>query len=83
MQPMQVFNGEGQALVNINMFAQVYYREGTEKQPNDARRIGVAAAWLERAMNILKPVTLPDGTQIPRVIEPWVPKKKIKAVNPK
>ena len=62
---------------------QVYYKEGTELAVNPGRRIGVVAAWLERAARILKPVSLPDGQQVERVIEPWIPKKRIKAVNPK
>lgn len=62
---------------------QVYYKEGTEQAVNPGRRIGVVGAWVERAMKVLKPVTLPTGEQVQREIETWIPKKVIKAVNPK
>lgn len=50
---------------------------------NTARRIGVVAGWVERAMKTLKPVTLPNGKQVPRVIETWIPKKRIPSINSK
>ncbi|KAK9785093.1 hypothetical protein WJX73_002914 [Symbiochloris irregularis] len=62
---------------------EVYYKEGTEQAVNPGRRIGVVGAWAERAMKTLKPVTLPNGEQVERKIETWIPKKRIKAVNTK
>ena len=62
---------------------QGYYKEGTEMSVNAGRRIGVIGAWIERAMRVLGPVVLPDGGKLDRVIETWIPKKRIQAVNPK
>ena len=67
----------------VRTAVQVYYKEGTEMAVNTGRRIGVIGAWVERATQRLGPVTLPNGEQIDRVIESWIPKKRINAVNPK
>ena len=67
----------------IAQAVQVHYPGDTYKALNDAKRVSKVAAWLKNAEINLGPVQLPDGSEIERVIEPWVPKKQVKAYNPR
>ena len=61
----------------------MHYPGDTYKALNDAKRVTKVAAWLKNAEINLGPVQLPDGSEIERLIEPWVPKKQVKAYNPR